>query len=471
MTTAVQPRKGGFRIGVTCPGCGGELELADDFFVLTCSHCSSVLRVVMPEVPAAFLVHRTKSKLEVRPLVDRYCKENGLPLTNSYFQTQSLLYPYWKIDAVTLKVRNTVYEADCNPDAETLEYSATEEREFTSVNLTPFSATCAAGAPMPEIPFTLGARAEYIKMLPLADQNIGGDETCVSLTVPMAKALGQISSGIVKMGQLDTTSFKPNSTELLHPKGSIVFFPYFVVDSRASSKLIRFVVDGVTGRVAGHAWLEEAAENLPDQEETPRIEFGALGVVLHRCPNCGVDLPETRSFVYQCHNCDRIFFMEKNPLLKNKLEQTAGQIGETDNLVPFWSIHLPPGASPQLQRLFGGIYRSDFLLVPAFKMRNLEAMFRLCKRMSSMAPKLTMQPCEKLGSRQLPVTVSAEEGLTMVELVWRREIVGRDMIKEPGKLSFSPTEISLVYAPFHSEQYFFVDSVSGAVTFERGSLA
>jgi hypothetical protein len=476
MIAAVQPRKGGFCIGVTCPGCGGELDLADDFFVLTCSHCGSVLRIVMPEAPPAYLVARKRTKMEIRPLVDRYCKENGLPLTGSYFQTQSLLYPYWKIEAVTLKVRHTVYEADVNPDDENFESTETEEKEFTSITLAPFSASCAAGVPMLEVPATLGARAEYIRMLPMADKKIGADETCVGVRIPLAQGLQQLSNGLIRLGKQDGTSAKQNSTDLLHAKGSLVFFPYFVVDAQANGKLVRFVVDGVTGRVSGHSWLNENAEAAPEfasesDESAPSVKFGALGVVLHRCPNCGVDLPATQSFVYQCHNCDRIFFLEDNRLLKRELQQVAGTVGPNDNLVPFWSFRLPEGASQQLQRLFGGIYRSDFLLVPGFKMRNLEAMYRLCKRMSSMAPKLTLSICEKLAPKQLPVTISAEEASTMVELIWRREVVGRDMKRDANSPAFSPTEIALVYAPFHAEDYFFVDSVSGAVTFERGSLA
>ncbi len=470
MITTVQPSKTGFCIGVTCPGCGGELELQDDFFVLSCPHCASVLRVIMPEIPAAYMVRRKRTKTEVRPLVDRYCKENGLPLTGSYFQIQSTLYPYWKIEAVTLKVRNTVYEAELNPDAENFEDSQTEEREFTSVALMPYSGSCAAGPASQEIPFTLGARTDYIRMIPFADQNIGQDESCTAVLSPMQKAVEHLLAGVSRMGQLDTSSARPNSTELLHPKGSIVFFPYFIVDSQASSKLVRFVVDGVTGRVAGHAVLDDVMPTA-SEEDPPKIEFGALGVVPHRCPNCGVDLPATRSFVYQCHNCDHLFFMEKNPMLNSELQETSGPLTENDNLVPFWVFHLPPESSSQLQRLFGGIYQSNQLLIPGFRMRNLEAMFRLCKRMSSIAPKLPLGPCEKLAEKHLPVTISAEEAMTLVEVIWKRETVGRDLARSKAAPPFRPTEISLLFAPFHSEQYFFVDSISGAVTFERGSLA
>ncbi|MEE8577598.1 MAG: hypothetical protein V3T31_10120, partial [candidate division Zixibacteria bacterium] len=48
--------KSGFYIEVTCPGCGGTLDLDTDFFVLECTHCGSVHRVVMPEAPAAYMI-------------------------------------------------------------------------------------------------------------------------------------------------------------------------------------------------------------------------------------------------------------------------------------------------------------------------------------------------------------------------------------------------------------------------------
>ncbi len=37
---------------VTCPGCGAGLTLETDIYVLSCNYYSSVLWVIMPEIPA-----------------------------------------------------------------------------------------------------------------------------------------------------------------------------------------------------------------------------------------------------------------------------------------------------------------------------------------------------------------------------------------------------------------------------------
>jgi predicted RNA-binding Zn-ribbon protein involved in translation (DUF1610 family) len=469
-TTAIQPLKGGFRIGVTCPACGGELELEKDFYVLTCSHCGSVLRVKLPDVPAAYMVKKRKQGTEIRFLVDRYCKENGLPLTGGHFQCRSILYPYWKIDAVTLKVRHTVYEVDTGAEEEISSEATTEEREFTSISLTPFEGSCAAGPEIQEVPETIGIRAEYLRLMPFSEQNIQGTESFSPIKKSLEQAVAQLTQGLGRLSAIDSGAREANRTDLLHHKGSIVYFPYFVADAMLGSRLARFAVDGVTGRVMGHSWMEEVADSVPEYEPL-KIEFGALDVTLHRCSNCGVDLRASRAFVYQCHNCDRIFFMENDPSLSTEIRIATSAQSAKDTLVPFWSIQIPEEFAPQFKRLFGGIYGSNVLVIPAFQMRNLEAMFRLCKRMSPMAPKLATSVCEKLGANQMPVTVGLDEAMTLTEAIWKRELAGRNQRDRLSGPTFRPTQISLLFAPFHSEQYFFVDSFSGAVTFERGSLA
>ncbi|MFQ5584640.1 MAG: hypothetical protein ACE5GL_09420, partial [Calditrichia bacterium] len=93
MTAKTRNRKSGFFIGVTCPDCGGELELEENFFVTRCCHCDSVHRIVMPDIPMVYLIPAKISKREARFSIDRYLKKKSLPLTSSNFQLKRLYYP------------------------------------------------------------------------------------------------------------------------------------------------------------------------------------------------------------------------------------------------------------------------------------------------------------------------------------------------------------------------------------------
>ena len=138
--TQTSKNQSGFYIGVSCPGCGGELKLEDEFFVLACGHCGSVLRVTMPEIPPAYLVSARVTEREARFAIDRYLKENGLPLTDSSLQFKRIYYPYWKVDAVLLKVRNRIEtrEHGCDENGQS---DYVTEKEKTDISLTPYSTT------------------------------------------------------------------------------------------------------------------------------------------------------------------------------------------------------------------------------------------------------------------------------------------------------------------------------------------
>ncbi len=106
MKAATTKPKAGFYIDVTCPGCGATLELEQDFLVLGCQYCDSVLRIVMPDSPPAFLVKGRLDKRRLRFQIDRFLKENAMPLTGSALQLKNLYYPFWKVDGKLLKLRN-----------------------------------------------------------------------------------------------------------------------------------------------------------------------------------------------------------------------------------------------------------------------------------------------------------------------------------------------------------------------------
>ncbi|MBD3404005.1 hypothetical protein GF420_14025, partial [candidate division GN15 bacterium] len=178
-----QIEKSGFFIGVTCPGCGSKLKLGDNLFVLICHYCGSHLKLEMPDVPPAFMVPPKVEFREVRFSIDRYLKENNLPLSGSDMQLQRFYYPYWKVEGVLLKVRNRIEKRTTfsNEYGEGYDTEQQVEVRKTDVTLSPYMTTIAAGPFIEDVPYTIGMRADYVQIVPFARDKM--DENYSSLPV------------------------------------------------------------------------------------------------------------------------------------------------------------------------------------------------------------------------------------------------------------------------------------------------
>ncbi|UCG62425.1 MAG: hypothetical protein JSV52_03835 [Candidatus Zixiibacteriota bacterium] len=468
MATTTATPKSGFYVEVTCPGCGSALNLESDFFVLRCDHCSSVHRVILPEVPSAFLIPAGIERREARFSIDRYLKQQGLPLTGSGMHLKQLYYPYWKVDAILFRLRNKVYEKVVMEEGEYND-AVTVSHDRTEISLSPYTTTRAAGVPFEGIPASIGMRTEYIKMVPFARENVQEEFDSFPVLSSWEDVRSALLMNVGVISDIDLSDIGSNVTELFHPKASLVYFPYLVMESYSQGGFNRYVVDGVSGRVLDHVTAVDS-ESQFEYPEAPTVEFGALTVEHHRCPTCGVDLPARQSYVYICRNCHELIVLCHNREVVSELHAAVVSEKNQDPMFPFWSLRVPEDRVAQLQKMFGGIHRSDRLIIPAFKSQNFDALFRLTKRMSAAIPQLELESLDKLDDRFLPVTVSPDEATMMTEvIIYRQGFSGeRKTASEPA--AFVPEDIGLVYVPFHPEHYFYVDSIMNVITFEK-SLA
>ncbi|MBN1211638.1 MAG: hypothetical protein JXA92_03595 [candidate division Zixibacteria bacterium] len=459
--------KSGFYFGVTCPACGGELELEKNFFTLTCVHCGSVLRIRMPDMPPAYLVKSKLTTREVRFGIDRYLKKNSLPLTGPDLAIKNLYYPYWKIEALMLRVRNKVYERVLQEETEYQDWAAVQTAK-TEIGITPYLMTVAAGSFFDGIPDSIGLRSEYVRMIPFAKENIQDGFDSLPITRPYDEVWATVVSSVMTVGDIDQADFGSNLTELFHPEYELIYFPYALVESYSDRGFNRFIVDGISGRVVEYLTqltLDEDAEYA----EIPPLEFGRLEVEYHRCYNCGMDLPDRRSIVYICENCQVLNIIDKTGVDIGELALVDCESGPADVLLPFWSFKIPDNLLPKLGQLFGGIRRSDRLVVPAFSVVNYEAAYRLSKRMSAAAPQLNLVPTETYDRRFRPVNRCLEDALALADIIIYRAQLERLSTFHCNieKFEFHPSEVSLFYTPFHPENYFYVDSALNAITFEK----
>jgi len=461
-----KPAKGGFFVGVTCPGCGGKLTLEDDFSILICSHCGSVLRVIMPEIPPAFLVPGRVNEREIRFSIDRFLKENNQPLTGSGLQHKHVYYPYWRLDAIQLKVRHRIEEKILN-DGDDYDYREDRVKEVkTEIGLTPYSSTFQAGHAMESVPYTIGMRTQVVRMLPYSRDNFQDDYDALPVVRTSDEVLAEATTAVGHFTQLSTTEAGPNRTELLRPQISLVYFPYVIVESYQRGDFNRFVVDGLSARVLNHLDRPNSVE-----DSTPAapidLEFGHLDVDFHRCRNCGFDLPPVKSYVNVCDNCQCVCLNDDSQVTVDELLIAESDEAQQSQFYPFWSFHMGGQESARVRQLMGGIHESEWLTIPAFKIGNLEAMYRLSRRVSAALPKLEFKPLEATDSRFLPVTCGAQRAQDLANIVVFRGRMISNQAVGVNDINFKPQHARLLYVPFHEEHYFFVDSVLKAVTFER----
>ncbi len=464
MIPTAKDHRTGFYIAVGCPGCGGELELENDFFVLTCSFCQSTIRISLPDRPPAYVVANRVDQRETRFAIDRYLRERGEPLTTADIQFKQVYYPYWKVDAILLKIRNRIEEIEHVPDDEgSTSNNPVTKIKKTDISLTPYSITFPGGPPLDGVPPSLGIRTDYIQAKPFTPDNLQDDfrPLPVVLTWPAARQRAIQTAGNV--GRIESPMFGHNRTDMFRPVGSLVFFPYQVAESFGGGHFRRWVVDGVTGRVVGRDDVLEEAGEMPSEAV---IDFGQLDVDFHRCGNCGYDLPREQSYLYVCRQCQQVTVVEPHPLLRPQIEMAAGS-GREDRLLPFWMLELKPELAGRLKGLAGGMGQATSLAIPAFRVANFEAVYRLARRMSTAADRFEREESTEPDSRFAPANISPSEALVMARVVVARELMNLSATIELPDVVDGFDKMTLLYVPFHAEHYFFVDSVLNAVTVEK----
>lgn len=475
--TANRSAKSGFFIGVTCPGCGGSLELEQDFFVLTCEHCGSALRVKMPDLPPAYLVKSKKNEREIRFGIDRHLKEKNRSLTGADIKFSWYLYPYWKIDGILLKLRNEIVEkpvgdlTDIDTDGfggyQTGSELSVRQDKMTHIALAPFSNTGPAGIEIVDIPASLGIRTNYLRLVPYSRENIEEGFLCAPVLKLWETVRTSLEKGLDLWDKMNMGDFGKNQTRLFHPRGSIIYFPYCRVQCQISAAHWSFTVDGVTGRIETDREDKEPFDQW-QLGHGPLLQFGRLSVDLHRCGTCGADLPGIQSYVYACHNCHDLTFLDESPLIARNLKIVRPtQNYPEDRYFPFWAFKVKIPDMVRLKALFGGIYNSDRIVVPGFRAPNFEALFRLSKRMSSAFAQFRSETIDMTDDHFQPVSVGLDEALTFAEVAINREQTMRKKDISPDLAGFSPESAELFFIPFHQESYFYVDSVLEAVTFEK----
>ncbi len=455
--------RGGFQIEVTCPGCGATLELGQDFLTVTCASCSSVLRITLPNVPPAYVVRAKILDSNVRFHVDRHLKLNQKHLTDSLSVVRRFYYPYWKIDGILLRLRHRKDTRVYFNEATDTE--ATTEQIKVETTLSPYDITIASGSPSKAIPWNLGERVDFVKTVPFAEQLLQERFHCQPVKSSWQDAITNATKAVQQINCIDGGEFGANITQLLRPLLSLIYFPYVHVKMISDDGGGHLLVDGLTGRVVYECEDDLISGSLGESEDDA-TEHMSVGIEMHKCRNCGEQLPDDKSYAYVCRNCQHVQMLEENPAISNTISVVAGKGIAEETFFPFWMLTFPPG---QLQE---SGYRSrgenaDTLVVPAFRIGNFEAMYRLVKRITGSVTRFSMEGSCDAGQQFRAATLSSAEAIALAQVVLTRNLVEQGTPLQRHCPEINCEKILLFYAPFRAENYFYIDSYLDAVTFER----
>jgi hypothetical protein len=421
----------------------------------------------MPENPPAYMAHAKIELREARFSIDRYLKENNLPLSKSNYQLKELYYPFWHIEAVLLKLRKNRIKrilVDDNQYGDEVTYEQTK----TNISLSPYVTSVAAGTNFDGLPSSIGMRGDYIKLTTFSIDKIEEDFDTLPVVISWDEVRKNLNNNIEMIKGIDTDKFNSNITEVYYPKASLIFFPYFIFDYYKKGDFDRFVVDAVTGRMVRHI-NELDLDNSDSLSHKIKFESGALKVEPHLCNECGESLPQMSSFIYICNNCKTLTNLDQTTSGIDKLYSATENIDDFDKMVPFWVIKMN-SKEKDLKKIFGGIHQSDCLVLPAFKMNNFNAMLKLTKRMSAAYPKFSMNELNKVKSNFLAVNITVSDALNYARIFIRHEELDNENFKHSDVDIPEFIEARLCYVPFNLENYFYIDSILQAVSLEKNLI-
>jgi hypothetical protein len=303
-------------------------------------------------------------------------------------------------------------------------------------------------------------------MVPYAREQTIDDCAYLPIRLPWSKIAGGLAGKARFMGTLDAITSRNQKTELFSPSGALVYFPYYICESESGGALRRFVLDPLSGRVLHDDRGESRLDNLPTGDDLI-AQCGAITVELHRCPNCGVDLPATPSSVYICANCRWVVSLDKNHRLAGGII-SSDDCRPDDTLFPFWLFDIGRDHAAQLAGPAAASI-TDQVAVPGFRIANFDVARKLSQRMSAVLGTFPSRPLDDDCRTFPPVTVAMTDALAMVDIaIYCRLLANNPRLAGPPS-QIIPRKVGLLFAPFHPEEYFYVDSLIGAVTFERGA--
>ncbi len=377
MTPAPQGAAASVVVATSCPRCGAPLELGETANATRCGHCRAHLAVTGRGQTLSYQIAPRVSPADARSLVRFAQPNNG---THHHVGDPRLfLFPYYRLTGLELRWTRAPEPERQRPRA--TPRFANGEAELLAIA----SAIAIARQPRPLHSPLFGGRwvernVAACDTAGLASYSLGIRPSVLRLELfrpdPAATAVAPTYAAeqaldLAKAAGPDGPA--PLHTTMLARHLSVVYFPYWVIDVRATDRHRCVIVDGTSSSIV-------ASDIDPDvlmRLAAPRMPaVRTLGFRPLVCPNCGWDLPEDPDqVVFHCQSCMRAWELSCDGLASIPYAVAPIPKG-TDSeyeMLPVWILDRP------------GAESHDRVFAPAFHFRNVRRAVDLGRSLTRIA--------------------------------------------------------------------------------------
>lgn len=414
-------------IALNCPQCAGEVGLDEDASVFSCQYCGSVLKPTGRDGVQSFFFPPKGTKEQVgKALLRAIEKKTARPFA---IQAAYLAYaPYWR-------VRGLLFQYAFGRKYETGLYGGTSFDHFKKLRAIAYHRTFPAFKKRQFGVFSLGLRAEAMKMRPYNREKMGEDALILGRDVSLPQAVQtalKTSNPLAGAGDEKVDLLK---TGLIGERYSLLYFPFFCFIGRSGADEPFLIVDALSHKtVKGAVTLSE----LRESSRSKAIPNRPLDFIPFKCPNCGWDLPfRPHSRIHLCRTCGRAWreaggsFRE---VAYKVISSDPARKAEACRYLPFWRLTAAIQTPQRQYRSLKDFYelfpqprvmdpealskRPIRFFIPAFRIRNAAAVDKFAAQLARTQPDL--QPAEPRDFREIDaadVWLPASEALEMAEIL------------------------------------------------------
>lgn len=446
-------------IVLKCPQCAAEVRLEEDASVFRCEYCESTL---MPtgrnEVQSFFFPPKGTREQVGGALLMALAKKMGpFEMKKAY-----LVYaPYWR-------VKGLLFQHAFGRKYENTLYGGAAYDYFKKLRAVAYNRTFPAFAATQWEVFSLGLRAEAMKMWPYNKEKMGKESLVLEESVSLKEAEKMALQTPYPAGSADREKIELLKTELIGERYSLVYFPFYCFSVTQGEKESTLIVDGISHKVVkGNLSLDEL-EKAPRREIVP---YRPLHFIPFTCPNCGWDLPyRPKASIHLCRTCGRAWqetggHFQEVPY--RVVFPGKGERIESFTYLPFWRLTvtiITPGREYRNLKEFYELFplprvmnqqvlekRRIQFLIPAFRIRNAAAVDRFATQMARNQPEFDEKETEEFQEiRGADVWLPLREAMEMANLLLYSMVPKRaKMIRKTVKeATLRLDEETLAWLPF-----------------------
>jgi hypothetical protein len=296
--------------------------------------------------------------------------------------------------------------------------------------------------------YSLGVRPSVLRLELFRHDALPAGSRALAVTLPATDAWAR-----GQMGEKDSLTL---AREFLGCVLSIIYFPFWVIETRRPRRATLTILDAVTGAVVRR---DAPLDLFAKLGEPASLDAPTLGLRALACPNCGWDLPvDAQAVVFPCATCKRAWQSEGDRMVEVPvaIARTAGENGRPRRVkyLPIWQVELTSSGA--------GVER---LLAPAFPCRGLRQLGNLALRLSRADPALPVTDDERDGLDLETCALAGDDAVSLARFIARglaRERSASDRTQLPERSDAIGKSARLLWLPFELDGYSLCEPRTGA---------